>query len=88
MAQRLDYSKHRYVGSVMNTQHYQNPKSGFDKAWHDHQRSRKDYFLNTDLGTHEQHDIEVIKLDTGPHAGKLHCTTCNKFIKWIPKKYL
>lgn len=41
---------------------------------------------NLNLGTHENHDWQPVKLQSGPHYGKLICKTCNnKFIQWLPK---
>ena len=38
------------------------------------------------LGIHENHNWQVIKIDTGPHAGKVICNDCNgKFVTWLPK---
>jgi hypothetical protein len=77
--------------SILNSDYYTNPKTGFDKAWHDQQaqkKQRKDRLLNQEikLGIHTDHDLDIIKLDSGPHACKLVCITCNnKFIQWLPK---
>jgi hypothetical protein len=34
------------------------------------------------LGIHETHKLKTV-LATGPHYGKLMCSDCNKFIKWL-----
>ena len=78
------------VRSVLNSEYYTNPKEGFDKGWHHTQQlkfEKKQKLLdkNIDLGIHQDHELDIIKLDSGPHAGKLICTTCNKFIRWLPK---
>jgi hypothetical protein len=78
------------TSSGMNSEYWTNPKTGFDKGWHDRQaqkQQRKERLLNQkiDLGIHEDHDLDIVKLDSGPHASKLTCTTCNKFIRWLPK---
>ena len=74
------------ITSVLNTEYYLNSKTGFDKSWHDKiKASKKEY----NLGTHKTHDWQPIKLQTGPHYGKLICKTCNdKFIQWLPKSIL
>jgi hypothetical protein len=75
--------------SGINSEYWTNPKTGFDKAWHE-QRGR----LRQNLGIHESHNWEIINEPTGPHAGRAVCNTCkNKkgkslFICWIPKGYI
>jgi hypothetical protein len=79
------------VRSVMNSEYWTNPKKGFDKGWHDRQQAkieRKQRLLNQeiDLGIHIDHELDIIKLESGPHESKLICITCkNKFIRWLPK---
>ena len=75
--------------SSLNSDYWTSPKAGFDKGWHDRQAQkdqRKQRLLNQsiDLGTHSDHDLDIVQLDTGPHAAKLTCITCNKFIRWLP----
>ena len=36
----INWSRHSY-GSRMDSPYYANPKTGFDKAWHDKQRKLK-----------------------------------------------
>lgn len=70
--------------SVLNSEYYTNPKTGFDEAWHN-QRTK----LRQHLGIHKEHDWEIINKPTGPHAGKIICNTCGgKFVNWIPKGYI
>lgn len=79
------------VRSVLNSDYFLNPKEGFDKGWHYNQQQKLDkkqrlLDKNIDLGTHHEHDLDVITLESGPHSAKLICTTCNnKFIRWLPK---
>ena len=79
------------VRSSLNSEYWTNPKEGFDKGWHDRQaqkNERKQRLLNKEiqLGVHEDHDLNIIKMESGPHASKLVCITCNnKFIRWLPK---
>jgi hypothetical protein len=79
------------TSSVMNSEYWTNPKTGFDKGWHDRlkqKQEKKQRLLNQkiDLGIHEDHDLDIVKLNSGPHVGKLICITCNdKFIRWLPK---
>ena len=69
--------------SVMSSEYWRDPKTGFDKAWHEKKKT-----LNKNLGIHGTHDWEAIKLDSGPHVGKAVCNTCSgKFIMWLPKNY-
>ena len=86
---KLKWDRHP-VQSVLNSEYWTDPKKGFDKGWHDRQaqkQQRKQRLLNQniDLGIHKDHELDIIKLDSGPHAGKLVCTTCNKFLRWLPK---
>ena len=38
------------------------------------------------LGIHEKHNWQIVKTQTGPHAGKIICNDCNgKFVTWLPK---
>jgi hypothetical protein len=78
------------VRSSLNSEYWFDPKKGFDKGWHDRQAQKNEKiqrFLNREikLGIHEKHDLDIVKLDSGPHAGKLVCNTCNKFIQWLSK---
>ena len=89
---KLDYSKTTKSDTAfLSDPYWTNPKTGFDKGWHDRQAQkdqRKQRLLNQhiELGTHSEHDLDIIKLDTGPHAAKLICVSCeNKFIRWLPK---
>ncbi|MEM9091631.1 MAG: hypothetical protein AAGC93_23195 [Cyanobacteria bacterium P01_F01_bin.53] len=34
------------------------------------------------------HRGKVITLDSGPHAAKLECSACGRWIKWLSKKKL
>ena len=75
--------------STLNSEYWTNPKEGFDKNWHEEQKHKKAQALKEKqfLGVHTDHDLEQIKLDSGPHHGKLICKTCgNKFLKWLPKE--
>ena len=41
------------------------------------------------LGIHEDHDCQIIILQSGPHAGKVICIDCDgKFVTWLPKNYI
>ena len=67
--------------SVLNKDFWADPKKGFDKEWH-----TKRAQIKTNLGIHQNHEIEYIKELTGPHAGKAVCKTCGgKFVSWLPK---
>lgn len=71
------------MGTGMNSQYWTNPKTGFDRKWHEEKAD-----LNKKLGNHLTHDWKPVELQTGPHAGKAVCNTCNgKFIMWLPKSY-
>ena len=73
--------------SILEKEYWNDPKKGFDKSWHIEQANKKVQAEKEkqSLGTHVNHELEKIKLDSGPHSGKLICKTCNKFIKWLPK---
>lgn len=76
------------VKSLLDSDYWNNPKKGFDKAWHQQQENKKAQAENEkqSLGIHANHELERIQLNSGPHSGKLICKTCNnKFIKWLPK---
>lgn len=76
------------VRSSLNSDYWSNPKKGFDKNWHDAQATKqKILHKQIDLGTHKDHDLEFVKLDSGPHEGKIMCKTCNKFMRWLPKGF-
>ena len=79
------------VRSVLDSEYWQDPKKGFDKGWH-HNWAKKLEAKNSrskkeiDLGIHKDHQWQPVKCESGPHAGKLICITCNnKFIRWLPK---
>ena len=84
----LNWNRQRN-GSILNSDYYKNPKTGFDKEWHE-QRAK----VRQQLGIHKEHDWEIINEPTGPHAGKVVCNSCkNKkgksmFVIWIPKGYI
>jgi hypothetical protein len=75
----------------MNDEYWTDPKKGFDKGWHDRLEQKKQgkerrLKREIDLGEHSTHNWQPVKLESGPHAGKLICITCNnKFIRWLPK---
>ena len=82
---KFDYNKtNKSDTAILNTPYWTEPKTGFDKAWHD-QREK----LRQQLGIHQDHDWEIVNKPTGPHAGKIICNTCRgKFVNWIPKGYI
>lgn len=85
---KLNWNRKSTV-SVLNSDYFTNPKTGFDKAWHEEQRNKKALAEKEKqfLGTHADHELEQIQLSSGPHSGKLICKTCNnKFLKWLPKR--
>ncbi len=75
--------------SSLNSEYWANPKTGFDRAWHDEfirkqEQSEKEKQF---LGIHASHELERVQSQSGPHAGKLVCKTCkNKFLKWLPRE--
>ena len=77
-------------GSVLNSEYFTSPKTGFDKAWHIEQaniKARKEKLENS-LGEHLHHNWQAIQSNSGPHEGKAICNTCGgKFIMWLPKGY-
>ena len=84
---KINWNRQKQV-SVLNRDYFINPKTGFDKEWHDRQSHLKNLLETIDLGVHNTHEILPIKLDSGPHAGKLVCVTCkNKFLRWLPKGF-
>ena len=85
---KLDWNRSPRT-STMNSEYWTNPKTGFDKAWHEQQKHKqaKAEKEKQFLGIHLEHELEHIKISSGPHSGKLICKTCNnKFLKWLPKE--
>jgi hypothetical protein len=72
--------------STLDSEYWANPKTGFDKEWHQARGLKNKKVDKESLGVHAEHELDIIKLESGPHAGKLTCKTCNKFIKWLPKE--
>ena len=72
--------------STLNSKYWNDPKTGFDKEWHQARGLKNKTIDKESLGVHADHEIDIIKLPSGPHAGKLTCKTCNKFIKWLAKE--
>jgi hypothetical protein len=72
----------------MSSDYWTNPKTGFDKDWHEQNRHKQNQLKKEiDLGIHKDHEWTPVKMETGPHSGKLICITCNnKFIRWLPKE--
>jgi len=80
---KLNWSRHQVV-SKMDRDYYNSPVTGFDNKWH----TKRKHILTKEinLGKHEKHNWQVIKLDSGPHTGKVICNDCNgKFVTWLPK---
>jgi len=87
---KLNYSKtNKSDTAFLNDPYWTNPRTGFDKAWHEQTKYQNIRLQKeVDLGIHKDHHWEPVKIDTGPHVGKLICITCNnKFIRWLPKWY-
>lgn len=82
---KLDYNKtNKSDRAFLNDAYWTNPRTGFDQKWHN-QRTN----LRQKLGTHQDHNWEILNQPTGPHAGKVVCHTCGgKFVMWIPKGYI
>ena len=81
---KIDWSRHRLV-SKLDRNYYNNPKSGFDSKWH----KKRDPNRQINLGIHENHNWQPIRLSIGPHAGKVICNDCGgKFVTWLPKGIL
>jgi hypothetical protein len=71
------------MGTGMNSDYWKNPKTGFDRKWHEEKAA-----LNSKLGAHRTHNWTPVQAESGPHAGKAICNTCGgKFIMWLPKGY-
>lgn len=52
------------------------------------QTVKKEPELNINLGKHENHNWRIILEPTGPHAGKIHCDTCDKHVTWLSKEHV
>jgi hypothetical protein len=87
---KLDYSKtNKSDTSFLNDPYWTNPKTGFDKAWHEQTKHKNARATKEKqfLGIHVDHELDRVLSESGPHAGKLICKTCNnKFLKWLPKE--
>lgn len=88
---KLNWNRNNY-SSILNSDYYKNPKQGFDKHWHynqtlHNQKLEKIKKQHIDLGIHQEHQLEIVETDSGPHAGKLICVTCTKFLRWLPKEF-
>ena len=85
---KLKWDRQNWASS-MNSEYWTNPKEGFDKHWHQQQKNKSIQAAKEkqSLGEHQDHQTEKLQLQSGPHAGKLICITCNnKFLKWLPKE--
>ena len=78
---KINWNRHRYV-SKMETNYWNDHKNGWDKEFW----QKRDPNKKIKLGIHENHDWHPVKLDSGIHAGKIICKTCdNKFVTWLSK---
>lgn len=34
---------------------------------------------------HEHHEVKIQLLSGGQHYAKIHCVTCNKWVKWLSR---
>ena len=88
---KFNYSRtNKSDTAFLNDPYWTNPKTGFDKDWHEQlkHKNNRSAKLKENLGAHQAHDWEAIKLNSGPHVGKAICNTCGgKFIMWLPKNY-
>ena len=78
---KIDWSRHKLV-SKLDRDYFNDPKKGFDSKWHEKRNSKR----QIKLGIHEKHNWQVVKLQSGPHTGKIICNDCGgKFVTWLPK---
>lgn len=89
---KMNYNSNhsRYLGSYnpYSTSNYTVPnfpkKKTKSTEWSPKKKTK--HFLDKIANSkHADHDLDVILESTGPHAGKVICKTCNKFVTWIPK---
>lgn len=72
--------------SRLDREYYTNPRTGFDKLWH--QTQAKANKSSRKKNPHDLHKKQNIKGPFGPHAGKQICLQCDgAFVTWLPKKY-
>ena len=82
------------IKSSLDSEYWSKPKTGFDKGWHHNWAQKLQSKQNTldkeiNLGIHSTHDLDIVKLNSDPHHGKLICVSCNnKFIRWLSKDFL
>ena len=51
--------------------------------------ARQTAFVNkVNNNKHGTHSLDAELTHDGPHAGKIMCKDCNKFVAWIPKAVL
>lgn len=92
---KFDYKRtNKSDTAFLNDPYWTKPKTGFDKSWHHNwnqklQSKENSLSKEINLGIHHSHNLDIIKLNSGPHYGKLICIDCNnKFIRWLSKKFL
>lgn len=85
---KLDWNRKNWSSSL-NSDYWTDPRTGFDQEWHKQQKHKQAQLEKEKqfLGTHSSHQLDRIQTQSGPHAGKLICITCNnKFLKWLPRE--
>ena len=80
---KLNWSRHSY-SSIMGSDYYANPKTGFDKAWHQKQAKTPKAKI-TKANKHDKCPVVAVRCESGPHYAKLCCKTHNKHIQWLSK---
>lgn len=44
--------------------------------------------MNQPVEQHRGHPKQIIPGPFGPHAGKMQCLLCKKFVKWVPREMI
>jgi hypothetical protein len=85
---KLNWSR-QATTSVMGSTYYTDPKSGFDKEWHQQNakksKPKKTKAKITKAKKHNTCPVVAVRCDTGPHYAKLCCRKHNKHIQWLSR---
>jgi hypothetical protein len=87
---KMNYNSNhsRYLGSYnpLSNSSYYVPKRPKKKTneWSPEKKT-KHFLAKISNNKHAQHDLDVVLTQTGPHAGKVICKTCNKHVSCITK---
>lgn len=35
---------------------------------------------------HDDHEVKIVLVSSACHSAKIHCVTCNKWVKWLTRE--